>query len=785
MNIVRLYKSKKYLRRTIVSFSILVLLLLALFSSVLYYSAETIVLDMQRDANKKVLSQIKFNISYLNDVIQKLTTSLYYDNDVIPLMTATDDSDIFETLRSRSRIDKFADYTPFIHSIMIYNSKSDQFVWGGDASLQERSAPFYGTLREMLHSGAPIPKLQMVPMSLSGQGGGVDVFSIFYYDSFAYEQGQSVFILNIKPQWLFDNITLINQLAWQENENVLIIGNDGALLTPTGQTSVVSEAGKQAIMDRVRQTTGTDNGSFNYELDGRKKIVSYLNTGVNGWSIISIQPYETLVQRANALKNTSIVLTLVFIMFALLATFGVSHRLYRPFGKLVNAIRRDVSEETGASDSLHSAGGDELSYMSTVYQQTIHRLKSVTNEQMTTRGIVRSYYTRKIVTDSATLSKDQVEELIGQHKLAMNPSGPYVLGVMQLDAFADSASPQDDKERKLLNFAIANIAQELLAEKFLCETVEMKNEHLVAVISVQGAAEAIATIRERIGHIQQVIARMYRVTFSAAVSEAIPDYRGLFDQYMLCLQMLRYKLAFGSQSIIDPASVKPNMSSSEAGLPPELEKKLVESMKSHQDESFEKALDGIFRHIASLNYDYMVYMVLHVFILIQNVIKEMNDFRIVPLSVRFADINQTIMESESLDKMKAILLGVYRETKDNKKSPEQERNEVLVDTIKDVIEQNYADINLSLQKIGDLMKLSPDYIGKLFKKHYGITVSEYINDSRLRQAADLLEQGDYTINELIEKTGFGTRSNFFRLFKNKYGTTPKEYRIKRNIRMEE
>jgi YesN/AraC family two-component response regulator len=162
----------------------------------------------------------------------------------------------------------------------------------------------------------------------------------------------------------------------------------------------------------------------------------------------------------------------------------------------------------------------------------------------------------------------------------------------------------------------------------------------------------------------------------------------------------------------------------------------------------------------------------------------MNDYRIVPLSVGLSDINQKMMDSSTLDNMKSILHGVYQEINENKKSPEQERNEVLVDTIKDIVEQNYADSGLSLQKIGDSLKLSPEYIGKLFKKQQGLSVSEYMNEVRLRQTVACLEQGDYTINELIEKNGFGTRSNFFRLFKNKYGTTPKEYRTKRSMTLE-
>ncbi|SFJ35298.1 AraC-type DNA-binding protein [Paenibacillus sp. UNC496MF] len=778
MNILRMYRSKKYLRRLVLSFSVLVLMLLVVFSGTLYFNAEKIILTMQREANTKVLSQIKFNMTYLNDVIQRLAMSLYYDNDIIPLMTASEDSDIFDTLTKRSRIDKFADYTPFIHSIMIYNAKTDRFIWGGDPAVQERDAPIYGALRALFKGTGPLPKLQMVPMSLSGDRSRADVFSIFKYDAFEYRQGESVFVLNIRPQWLFDNMKVMNQLAWQENENVFILADDGRILSSDPVAPPMDEAFKKAMLTHVHRQPAADTGSFNYSLGSKPKIVNYLNTGINGWTLISIQSYETLVSKADSLKTTSIVLTAVFLLLALLATLGISHRLYRPLGKLVSFVRQDSDDEAGPKPP----DGDELSYMTGIYQETRNRLLLARSEQLTSRHIVRSYSIRTIITDGAALTRKDLIELIQAQKLRMDAEGPYLLCVMKLDEPDGASGREDDPDRRLLRFAIANIAQELLARTYAIETVELKHDHVAALIGMPDAsAAALDRIRQEIAGIQAIIATMYRATFSAALSDGIPEYRLLHGHYAACLQQLRYTLAFGRQAVITPSMIRDNLSSAEAALPPELEKKLIESMKSNQDEGFEKTLDTIFAFIASLNYEYMVYMVLHVLIVMRQAIKEINASRIVSLPGERGDINRKIMDCATLADMKLMLLDVYRGMNESKRSPEEERSEILVDAIKDIIVQNHADANLGLQMIADMMKLSPDYIGRLFKKQAGLSVAEYINDARLRQAVHYLEHGDYTINDLIERIGFGTRSNFFRLFKNKYGTTPKEYRIKRNL----
>ncbi|MNC09728.1 Arabinose operon regulatory protein [compost metagenome] len=56
-----------------------------------------------------------------------------------------------------------------------------------------------------------------------------------------------------------------------------------------------------------------------------------------------------------------------------------------------------------------------------------------------------------------------------------------------------------------------------------------------------------------------------------------------------------------------------------------------------------------------------------------------------------------------------------------------------------------------------------------------------INETRLAQARLYLEQQQMTVAEIMEKVGFSNESYFYRLFKRRYGTTPKEYRLKAAI----
>lgn len=86
------------------------------------------------------------------------------------------------------------------------------------------------------------------------------------------------------------------------------------------------------------------------------------------------------------------------------------------------------------------------------------------------------------------------------------------------------------------------------------------------------------------------------------------------------------------------------------------------------------------------------------------------------------------------------------------------------------------DRDLSLDLLAEVVHLNPSYLSRLFKEITGQNLSAYITDVRMEKAAQLLDQTDLRVHEVMEAVGYQKSQHFARLFREKYGVTPKEYR---------
>lgn len=104
------------------------------------------------------------------------------------------------------------------------------------------------------------------------------------------------------------------------------------------------------------------------------------------------------------------------------------------------------------------------------------------------------------------------------------------------------------------------------------------------------------------------------------------------------------------------------------------------------------------------------------------------------------------------------------------------RHSQPVEEIVRSIQQNYTNPLYSLDAPLKSAPYCQDYLCRLFRQEMGTTPHKYLMDLRLRAAVDALRAGrDSSVTEIAHKCGYNDSLYFSRVFKKRYGLSPREY----------
>lgn len=83
----------------------------------------------------------------------------------------------------------------------------------------------------------------------------------------------------------------------------------------------------------------------------------------------------------------------------------------------------------------------------------------------------------------------------------------------------------------------------------------------------------------------------------------------------------------------------------------------------------------------------------------------------------------------------------------------------------------------TLSELAVEMKVDVYWLSREIKKKSGKTYKELLQEKRMQQAVYLLINSRIAVSDIIEAVGYDNTSYFYRKFKERYGISPKEYRI--------
>ena len=136
-------------------------------------------------------------------------------------------------------------------------------------------------------------------------------------------------------------------------------------------------------------------------------------------------------------------------------------------------------------------------------------------------------------------------------------------------------------------------------------------------------------------------------------------------------------------------------------------------------------------------------------------------------------------ESGDLHPYSASLLVTLMLTEVARSSPSQDEvldeSNVVAARAHTYIRMHY-DRPISPGRIAEALGYNPDYLGRVYRKVYGCTLTDAIHQRRIHRARRFLMDSEMTIEQIAEACGFADPDYFRRIFRRYMQTSPGSYR---------
>jgi len=434
---------------------------------------------------------------------------------------------------------------------------------------------------------------------------------------------------------------------------------------------------------------------------------------------------------------------------------------------------------------------DELRRVVIQAADSIRQRKSLDIEERRTKSAAFHLACEKLLTESLLgTSYPSVRTLLEADGVNMK-SMKYTFMLADLDVFSQASPPMGRAERKVWNFAVRNVMEDMLRERLgasvllqlregeYCVLLEQRehdshqpssdHSHVEAKLTLKEGPDPAKALQEEAAEIQQAVWTYTKKAVSIAyhpIVVGIEDLAGTYQNLQLTLRLLpeRQRTLIAADAI--------NMKDSlNVTIWQDIEQ-VVGALKRMKRDELENTWSGLvesMRELAARSQAkaerFLSYLNLHI-------IRELEDMKLLD-----EEEKQTLwmrMESErTLPELLEDIRGLLSRCLET--SLKRKPGDVLMLQAKEYIERHIAK-DLAIDEIAESLGISASYFSLLFKQHFGETFVEHVTRQRMELAQSLLAYSEHSIAAIGKQVGYQERRYFTKVFQKHFGVTPSEYR---------
>lgn len=379
------------------------------------------------------------------------------------------------------------------------------------------------------------------------------------------------------------------------------------------------------------------------------------------------------------------------------------------------------------------------------------------------------------------MNQRTLEEKLGKYEISLQAGRQAVMMLIQPGAYF---SEMDPGSITLLEYAIGNIAEEVLAESFLVWYCQSPHDCLTILVMLKPElAEQLDADKEesvRRSQLEKLIPVFRRhvneylkgdisvvVTRGFAFPEAIAEaYRsGLRYFYLLEADQLKKEIFLDDEWLPESKYIP-----LEALYQPPT---LLHLVEAQQWDAVTDRLAEVFD--AMVHNGYTRENLYEVYLTITSALMHAAHKKgqtITQLGIDWLSEQNAV---HSLEKLRRWANRTLQRLQEDLVSQAQHTRHHIVHQVKRIVARELGH-DLSVKSIADRVYLHPVYLSKVFKAVTGESLGDYIIRIRMEKALYMLKHTNRRIYEITTELGYQNPQYFSKMFKKYYGMTPQEYR---------
>jgi AraC-like DNA-binding protein len=612
-----------------------------------------------------------------------------------------------------------------------------------------------------------VPHPRRLPADLYGEQS--EVFRYLMYDSVDREgRPGGVLIAHVNMDWLIANLREIDA----GSGNLMIIGTDGGIIASEEEGLALFDDSGRDYVDRILEDPGRP-GSFVSGGGNDRTVVSFSPISDTPWILVNEQDYEAVFRHLDRLRDITVLASIAAVLLSILISFSIAVRIYKPFSNLVEQVRASMR------DSLGDPGDkDDTRYLSDAFSFNVSKLKELESYRESTRDVLKENLLKTMLLEWNDSSIP--ESCFSEFEDLFSPRDVLNIILFKIDDSGRTRT-KDPEERRETRSHIMETLNLIMGEFCSFDSFLTGSDEIILIMdkfALRGA-EGRRSIREKIGEAQRRIEDLSETSLSAFAIYNRENRDSLYGVYRELQELSRYKVIFGSGCVLDEESVGQNRDEEKFNYPYQIEERLLEEIRVGNEEGAAEQLDSFLFLAGNSSIDNFMMAVTRLALAFNRMVNQININRIGEISIRFNDFYTALINADTADRMRGMFLDLSRDIITQNRRVADNRHGDLVRAVREHIEQNFEDKNLGLKSLASQFSMSTVYLGALFRENGGVSVHEYINRVRMDRVAQLLRESGRSVAEIIELAGFDNTSNFYKLFKKRFGVTPKVYRTKK------